>query len=217
MRTRFTARLRPRVVEAVGFPSDADAVVLWFQDTARERIRTFEAKIAEWDKEREELDEEPVEIDVTIDYVRKRRSLKANALMWSLYEIIVQALNKELRDRAPITAARLYAEDMQRFANKATFSVPAVWGSAIAYEIQYGDRPEYEGQRGKVVEQIRRGDELWLTVWRTSSFWNTKEMAEHIDRLLMDIADMGITRYSNGDLDKVFADYEKWRKQEKCE
>lgn len=213
MRTRFTARLRPRVVSALGFPSEADAVILWFQDTARKRINALAEKVAEWDREREERDEEPVELDVTIDYVRKRRSLKANALMWSLYEIIAQALNKELRDRQPVTAEQLYKQDLQRFAPKATFSVPTVWSAAIAYEIQYGDAPEYEAQRGKVIDQIRRDDETWLTVWRTSSYWNTKEMAEHIDRLLMDIADMGITRYSNGDLDKVFADYEKWRKQ----
>lgn len=212
MKTKIRARLRPRVDEAIGFPEEADAIILWYPDTARERMAELKAKIAEVNADREKNGEEPVEIDVCIDFVRKRRSIRANNLMWALYEIIASALNKENRTRKPITPQDLYNVDMKAYAPKATFPVPTVWAEAIAHEIEHGEDPDYESLRGRVIERIRRGEETILTVWRTSSFWNTKEMAEHIDRILQDIADMGITRERDGGLDAVFEDYEKWKR-----
>ena len=178
----------------------------------RERLNKFLTKYSALVDDAIRAGRGDIFLDVVLD-LERRRSLDANALMWALYTVIADYLNSESRDRKRVTTKELYDADMEEWAPKASITVPMKWAAAIIAAIE---RAEDDALfHGKVVKRSPvAGGEITLEIWKTSSYWTVSEMNRHIDRLIMAIGDLGISRAADGDLDKLFADIQEWKNNE---
>jgi hypothetical protein len=208
MKVRFTANFLPSLYRSFGIKnSDRLFLVQCKQD---EYARLYEElkKLAGKVEENRIAGKDDIDLDITVDILYRKRSLEANALMWALYTLIAEALNRENKTRKPVTPQELYDEDMAVVAPKHRIECRAesvnFFTDILSRERgrirEITDHPEMEGW--KVIE-----------VWQTSSFWNTSQMSVHIERLLNTLDDMKITQHTNGDLKKVFDDFTEWRKK----
>lgn len=169
------------------------------------RVMTELRKLRDKNIERELAGKEPIDFDVTVNIHYRKRSLDANALMWALYTLMAEAMTRENPTRNPFTAQELYDEDMKQFAPRHYLSCDP---ASLSFFVMV-----LEQERGhvKAIHDSEQTGNKVIEIWQTSSYWDTKQMSDHIERLLNTLDDMGISSHTNGDLKKVFDDFEKWR------
>jgi len=179
-------------------------IILKHDDDSRERIQKELYKINDKNLVRIAEGKETVELDVVIDINYSERSLSQNALMWKLYDVLAEALNREAGTRYRVSPESLYEEDMKEWAPRHRLYCDKE--SLPFFKIVL------EEERGKIraVRELPDG-KYEIEVWRTSSYWNTVEMNNHIDRLLNTLEQMGVIAENNGKLDAIMRDIEKWR------
>ena len=183
-----------------------DCLVILKHDAAdRERIQKELYKLVAKNDEAIARGKDLIELDVTIDIAYRKRSADANRLMWAIDTIIADALNREQGTRTRTTPEELYEKDMEDWAPRHRFVCEE---KSLEYF-----RIVLQEEKGRIKNVEINGGTCSIEVWQTSSFWNTKQMAEHIDRLLNTLEQMGIIRENSGDLDRIMRDVEDWRKR----
>jgi hypothetical protein len=207
VKLRFQATFDIEQYRKRGIMKSEDLVILKHDLQNRERIQKELYKIVEKNETNFLAGREPVELDVTIDIAYRPRSVKANALMWTLYGIIADVLNRENGTREKVTAQSLYDDDMKEWAPRHIIACPdeSLVFFKMVLENERGKAKSITPLEGKAGFQV-------IEIWQTSSYWDTKQMGDHINRLLNTLESMGVIRENNGDLDKVFSDFEKWEK-----
>ncbi len=206
-RIRFNATLPDiSVWQKKGILRSENLVLLKHGNDSSIRVKEALRKMFEKDQKRKDKGEGQVIYDVVIDEVRDKRSIKANNLMWALYTLEAEALNRENRRPIPITPEELYRKDMEDGAPRHFFFCTEA------------DLPFFkiilERDYGHVVreDKIENGF-ISVEIMETSSYWNSKKMSEHIQGKLNELETMGITKGSNGDISRVFDDFEKWKEE----
>lgn len=205
MKLRFAATFDPNEYRKRGILQRDCLVILKHADEDRERVQKELYKIVAKNDEAISRGKDLIDLDVIIDIAYRKRSADANRLMWALYTIIADALNREQGTRNRITPEELYEQDMVDWAPRHRFvcEEPSLEFFKIVLQEEKGKIKKIETEKGICS----------IEVWQTSSFWNTKQMAEHIDRLLNTLEQMGIIRENSGDLDRIMRDVEDWRKR----
>lgn len=182
-------------------------IILEYAEADEGRIRKFLRGVYNKDKTREANNKEPVEMEVKIQAHYKVRSLKANALMWKLYDLYVYILNNESKSMHKITAEDQYKEDMKLWAprHKIYCEKESLQYMKISIEKDYGHVEE--------VKSIKNGTMFQIIFAQTSSFWDSRQMYEHICRLKTRFQELSITNDSMEDLNKLFSDIEAWKQK----
>lgn len=201
METKFKA-----TIDIEGFESAAGVIPLRYSLQAAMRLE----KIVNQYKERIAAYKEkgiPVpEVNVSLEIDFDKRSLSANALMWAIYRIQAYYMNKELKAVKKIREEELYEKDMEDYADRHKIKCPKK--SELFFETIITK------EKGKIKKKTEIDGFVYFEIWETSSYWNTKKMAEFIQIKLYELEQAGITRIEDGNLDKVFNDFEKWKNQQ---
>ena len=205
MKLRFAATFDPNEYRKRGILQRDCLVIMKHAAEDRERVQKELYKIVAKNDEAISRGKGLIELDVIIDIAYRKRSADANRLMWALYTIIADALNREQGTRTRTTPEELYEQDMIDWAPRHVFSCDE--SSLEFFKIVL------QQERGQIKNVEIKAGRAIIEVWQTSSFWNTKQMAEHIDRLLNTLEQMGIIRENSGDLDRIMRDVEDWRKR----
>ena len=143
--------------------------------------------------------DDAVEVHVDLELLLRKRTLDQNALMWSLYEVQANEQNAHRPGAELVTAESLYNADMAD--ERVVPMVEIVVETAILPDLK---------QLG--VEWIAATPVVGSTKLsrvrcvKTSSKWNTAEMARHIEMLFDRLADAGVT-----DSDAILGYWAKWR------
>lgn len=205
MKLRFNAELAVDAYREHEITRGENLVILKHDKDAYNRIWKELHKVNEKNKANALVGKDNVELDVTIDIHYKPRTLKMNALMWALYAIIAIVMNRENKTRNPVTAQYLHDVDMEDLApRKVCLCSQADEPFFVEALLEKYDAIYTRSEKDGVI---------YLTVLETTRYWNTMMMSEHIDRLFNTLADMGVTKETNGDVDAIFRDVEKWKAQ----
>lgn len=203
MKLRFQATFDIEEYRKRGVMRSDDLVILKNEPADRERIQKELYKIAAKNDMEREAGRDLVKIDVVMDIAYRKRSPEANRLMWMLYTIIAEKLSRENGTRNRITPEELYEQDMADWAPR--HEIFCKKDSVQFFKMVL------EQEKGHVQSITEKADLCRIEVWQTSSYWNSFQMSEHIDRLLNTLEQMGVIRENNGDLDKIMRDIEEWR------
>jgi hypothetical protein len=199
---RFQTKLDLALFDQFGIKAEDNIVLLPFDSNAKSRVEKFILSVIKRDEANKQKNKPLSTIDVRIE-ISDRRSLEANALMWSIYAIQAECMNKEMKLVKQITRQELYDKDMADYA-------PKHWIKCLPESKEFF-RQILTEEKGKIKKEIEKEGLIYFQVWETSSYWNTKRMAEFIDLKLNELEQAGITRLEDGNLEKVFLDFEKWR------
>lgn len=149
----------------------------------------------------------PAELEITIKAHYNDRSVEANALMWVIYDLQAQILNREGQYiRNPIKPMELYKQDMEGYAPVHekicdTTDAPAIIAFAESGECEY---------RGHLIGREDADCSLTkLTFRETSSFWDTATFATFIEYKLAELETMGRDRFSDGVVKGLIDDFMK--------
>ena len=205
MKLRFAATFDPNEYRKRGILQRDCLVILKHAAEDRERVQKELYKLVAKNDEAVSRGKDLIDLDVIVDIAYRKRSADANRLMWALYTIIADALNREQGTRNRVTPEELYEQDMIDWAPRHRFVCEEA--SLEFFKIVLQE------EKGKIKKIETEKGVCSIEVWQTSSFWNTKQMAEHIDRLLNTLEQMGIIRENSGDLDRIMRDVEDWRKR----
>ena len=141
-----------------------------------------------------------LEVFVDLDLPLKKRSLEANALMWSLYEVEANEQNANRKEPGGVTAEQLYGADME---NEKV--VPMV---DVVIDKDLLDQLEKVGMKWIRAEPMAGSAKLLrVKIAKTSSKWDTLEMSRHIDMLFNRLARAGVTNP-----DEIGEYWLRWRK-----
>lgn len=186
-----------------------DLVIIKHDRSDRERIQKELYSIIAKNDERVARGGEPIELDIVISVKYAHRSVKANNLMWLIYDIQADILNKEAKAVKKITRDELYRNDMNDYAPVNEKVVMKEFASAIIAFAEHDPDCEF---RGHLIDKQDVGDDMVrLRFHQTSSFWNTAEMASFIDAKLIELEQMGRDRYGDGDVQQIIRDFNKWK------
>lgn len=206
MKLRFKADIATGVYKDRGIKISENLVILQHESSDANRIWKELFKINEKNKVNVLSGKDKVELDVTIDVHYKPRTLAMNALMWSLYAILAIVMNRENPTRGkPITSQELHDIDMEDFApRKVCFCSLGDESFFVEALLEKYDT---------IYKRVEAEEIVYLTVLETTRYWDTLTMSKHIDRLFNTLADMHVTKETNGDVDAIFRDFEKWKAQ----
>ena len=152
---------------------------------------------------------QPAELEISIKAHYDDRTVKANALMWVIYDLQAQILNREGQYiRNPIKPMELYKQDMEGYAPTHEKSCDTIDAAAIIAFAESGEC-EYRGHL------INREDEkidtdcfiTHLTFRETSSFWDTATFATFIEYKLAELETMGRDRWNDGTVKGLVDDF----------
>lgn len=205
-RLRFSGKLNLEAWRSHGILPDENLILLAYFPEAKARVRKELIALKKKNEELEAQGKESIELDVEINILYKPRSLNANRLMFKLYNVIAEMLNAEAKTMNKITADELYEKDMEDWAAKHQIKCDNI---SLPFVVEI-----LEQEKGHVKNKSWDGDNWVLEIWQTSSYWNTKQQSEHIDRLFSTIESMGRNRINNGDLAVIYDDFKKWKKKE---
>lgn len=180
---------------------------LAFPEIAQGRITKELNRFAAYNARREGKELSTVPLDVEISIAYNRRSLSSNRLMWSLYDIIARVLQEEEKSIEKRDAEWYYRRDMEEWAPEIKMLCP--YEDHITYRTALMQSFGYITNEEKIND---RNGKPWMrfTTRRTTSFWTSFEMSEHIKRLLQELKDMGVTEETDGDAGYWFPKVLEW-------
>ena len=149
---------------------------------------------------------QPCELEITIKAHYDDRTVKANALMWVIYDLQAQILNREGKYiRNPIKPMELYNQDMEGYA-----PVHEKWSRLDDQQaiILFAEQGECE-YKGHLIKRDVIGEEVLLTFRETSSFWDTATFATFIEYKLAELETMGRDRWNDGTVKGLIDDFMK--------
>src|SRR4030042_2945507 len=127
--------------------------------------------------------EELKDIDVTIEIHYKKRTLDQNSLLWALYSIESNEINAGMKGTKSqmCSSQELYENDLVAYAPRIKMQVKNDYYDVIRSEYRIEDAKDYNN------------DTKVITCILTTSKFNTKQMAEWIDRIFNRMAQNGVT------------------------
>jgi hypothetical protein len=127
--------------------------------------------------------EELKDIDVTIEIHYKKRTLDQNNLLWALYSIESNEINAGMKgtNSQMCSSQELYENDLVAYAPRIKMQVKNDYYDVIRSEYRVEDAKDYNN------------DTKVITCILTTSKFNTKQMAEWIDRIFNRMAQNGVT------------------------
>lgn len=150
-------------------------------------------------KVRERRDGEDVELDLIVEGASSARTLDQNALMWALYEIEADVMNGGRIGPGAVTKDELYDRDMEEHAPVVTVEIAKDQIDAVARLAKIKEtRPSWSREIFAIVD-----------IMITSSKWDTKRMALHIDMQFDRLASMGVPMATATD---VLHYWREWRR-----
>ena len=147
---------------------------------------------------------QPCDLEISIKAHYDDRTVKANALMWVIYDLQAQILNREGKYvRNPITPMELYKEDMEGYAPVHEKYCHPDDAAAI---IAFAESGECE-YRGHLIERCDLVDSVKLYFRETSSFWDSATFATFIEYKLAELETMGKDRWNDGEVKALIDDF----------
>lgn len=149
---------------------------------------------------------QPCELEISIKAHYDDRTVKANALMWVIYDLQAQILNREGKYiRNPITPMELYKQDMEGYAPTHEKVCDSIDAAAI---IAFAESGECE-YRGHLIrsDEIEDTGAVRLEFRETSSFWDTATFATFIEYKLAELETMGRDRWNDGTVKGLIDDF----------
>ncbi len=161
------------------------------------------------------------DLEITIEYHYRKRTLDQNALMWALYEIEANEMNAGMKGHKDqnITSMKIYLNDLNEYGEEEIITTKRknlgyyLSEYRIIKSVVYNDT-EYDIETFK--KQIIHDDaQITLYVIRSTSKFNTKEMANWIDRIFNRIAHNGVNVTQPGDILHYWQNWKKYLNDEK--
>ena len=180
-------------------------VIVKYADDWASIVQTWLRECVDANDRRIASGKQPCELEITIKAHYDDRTVKANALMWVIYDLQAQILNREGKYiRNPITPMELYKEDMEGYAPVHekicdTIDAPAIIAFAESGECEY---------RGHLISRDDADNALTrLTFRETSSFWDSSAFATFIEYKLIELETMGKDRWNDGEVKGLIDDF----------
>ena len=173
-------------------------LLLDYKEKHEKEVDKFFSKLEALQIKKNELKE----LEVTVEYHYKKRTLDQNALMWSLYAIEANEQNGGVGGHADqvVTSSELYNADLDQHAKRATIFIAKEYFDSVS-------------SSWKVVEKkpIYKKEELYgyqATVMLTTSKMTTVQMAYWIDRIFKRLAYNGVQVADSSEIQNY---WQKWR------
>lgn len=127
------------------------------------------------------------ELDITIEFHYKKRTLDQNALLWSLYEIEANEMNAGMSGdkKQMVTKDELYADDLKIYAPR--IEIKATAENLSFLKSQY----RIESER-PIVDESGNIKYYFITAIISTSHFTTLQMAGWIDRMFNRMAVNGV-------------------------
>jgi hypothetical protein len=187
-----------------------DLVILRYPADWRPVVRQWLRSTVDTNAARAADGKQPCMLEVTIKPRLQDRTVKMNALMWKLYEIQCDIINRERRRvGGDVTPRELYEIDMTDYGTMHYKTCHASEKPAVVAFAESGE-PEY---RGHLVTEVEQGNGLVCLGFReTSSFWDISKMSDFLDAKILETEDMGRDRWCDGEVKAMIEDLHKNRK-----
>ena len=148
---------------------------------------------------------QPCELEISIKAHYDDRTVKANALMWVIYDLDCEILNREGKYiKNKVTPIELYNQDMIDYAPIhykicRKEDVPAIIAFAESGDCEY---------RGHLIYQEELLDGMVkLTFRETSSFWDISAHSTFLEYKLAELETMGKDRWNDGEVKALIDDF----------
>ncbi len=180
-------------------------ILLRYDGRYRRNVATALMKLDEFQKKKlqvsytlQDFEDALRPIDMTLDIHYKKRSLDQNALMWSLYEIEANELNGGRKSADMETPQHIYDMDMEDFA-------PRITGTVSLDGIEYLKR---QYTMVTIDPQSVGPTMANVTIYVTSSHWNTREMHGHLEMIFDRLSTAGVDLKSTADLSHYWLEWQ---------
>jgi hypothetical protein len=152
-------------------------IIIKPKEIYKKKIGTHLNKLDEFQEKKQELKD----LDFTIEYHYRKRTLDQNNLMWALYTIEANEMNAGINlKNKTVTPDELYNNDLLDYGKKMKIQIKPEYINMI--------KSEY-----RVIDEIEKDGFIIITVILTTSKLNTKQMANWIDRIFIRMACNGVT------------------------
>lgn len=143
------------------------------------------------------------DIDFTFEFHYKKRVLRQNNLMWALYEIEANEHNgnQEGHPEQMVTTQQLYDQDLLTYAPTMTMNIKKDYKDLIKSEWKILREKEVLNENKELI-----GYRVEVII--STSKFNTKQMAEWIDRIFNRLAYNGVSVENGADIQNY---WRKWR------
>ncbi len=191
---QWTARWQAEYKIPKGF------ILLRYEGRYRRNVATALMKLDEFQEKRktDELETELRPIDMTLDIHYKKRSLDANALMWSIYGIEANELNGGRKSADMITPEKIYRDDMRTFAPRLDVTIPPEGVDILRRTYSMIDILGSDDATGRTNVRI----------YLTTSHLDSKEMHYHLQMQFDRLSEAGVTIDKTSDISDYWL---KWR------
>lgn len=150
---------------------------------------------------------QPAELEISIKAHYDDRTVKANALMWVIYDVDCEILNREGKYiQHPITPMELYQQDMEGYAPVHIKICAKEDAEAVIAYAESGE-PEYRGHL--ILREELPDGMVRLTFRETSSFWDTAQHSTFLEYKLAELETMGRDRFNDGVVKGLIDDFMK--------
>ena len=177
-------------------------ILVRYQPKFRKNVAKALQKLDAWQEDRIAELENPAEwetvlrdIDAPFEIHYRKRTLPANDLMWSLYEIEANEMNAGRQSADMITPEQIYDGDMKTFASR--FGVSVTREQLEMIKRQYSMVQVVSEKDGKV--------QAWVYI--TSSHWDSKQMHTHLQMIFDRLSEVGVSIEASADISKYWFDW----------
>jgi hypothetical protein len=148
-------------------------------------------KLKEWQHKTGELRE----LKITVEYHYRKRTIDQNSLLWALYTVEANEMNAGMSGgKTQVRPEELYEADLLEYAPRVHITVSA--GQAV-----------YIRQVYRILEEKETAGGVILTAMITSSKFDTRQMAEWIDRIFNRLADHGVSCTEPGQIQQYWVEW----------
>ena len=181
-------------------------VIVKYADDWASIVQTWLRECVDANDRRIASGKQPCELEITIKAHYDDRTVKSNALMWVIYDLQAQILNREGKYiRNPITPMELYKQDMEWYAPVHTKTVDNEFVAAVIAFAEQGEGELRGHLVSKIVDDLAQSTKL--TFRETSSFWDTATFATFIEYKLAELETMGRDRWNDGEVKGLIDDF----------
>ena len=199
-------------------------LVLKYSDFYRKNLVHLLLKLEEFQQKKKKenpdhqlySDDHLRDLEVSIEFFFKKRTLDQNALMWALYDIEANEMNGgQSGDKDQmVTREQLYKNDLEEYSDidkiKTTKKSLAYYLDQYSYLISiYYDDAEMDLEQFLELD-VDNDEQIILRVRRGTSKFNTKEMALWIERLFNRLSYHGVAVTNPGEIKKYWQDFKNY-------
>ena len=207
----FRAFIKLEDWKRLGINKSDNLFLCRYENDWKQIVQQWLREITEADKKRIESGKSECELEIIIKPHYADRTIKENNLMWKIYDIQANILNKEMKNvRNPVTSIELYNGDMKDYAPVHAKECSVDDELAIISFAENGNA-EYKGHL--VNKEIINDNRVRLFFQETSSFWNKIKFSEFLDYKINELEQMGIDRWNDGEVKALIIDFRKRLKE----